>query len=250
MRLRILSDLHTEFGKVEVPPVDCDAVILAGDVGCKRAGLQWIRENLPDLPVFYVMGNHEYYGDKMPRLVEKLREEAVGTNVHILEDSFVSLGGFHFFGCTLWTDMALHGDWITGAAHAESVMNDYKKIRNSNRHYARLIPRDTRMIHQRSLYRLGQFLSEQDLQNCIVITHHAPSTLSLSEHRREQPISCAYASALDSFIEERPPRLWVHGHIHRNVDYHIGTCRVLSNPRAYPDELNPHFIPDLVVDVD
>jgi hypothetical protein len=72
---------------------------------------------------------------------------------------------------------------------------------------------------------------------------------SLPEHRKKEIISCAYASHLDSFIEEHEPLLWIHGHIHHSQDYLIGRTRIVSNPRAYIDDPNPAFDPNLVIDL-
>jgi hypothetical protein len=41
MRIRILSDLHQEFGEADVPEVACDCVVLAGDVSTKLDGVRW-----------------------------------------------------------------------------------------------------------------------------------------------------------------------------------------------------------------
>jgi hypothetical protein len=54
MRLHILSDLHQEFGEVPVPRVDCDCVVLAGDVSTKTNGLKWILRTFTDVPVIYL----------------------------------------------------------------------------------------------------------------------------------------------------------------------------------------------------
>jgi hypothetical protein len=127
MRLHILSDLHQEFGEVPVPRVDCDCVVLAGDVSTKTNGLKWILRTFTDVPVIYLCGNHEYYGENYPSLLDKLRDMAHGTNVHVLENESVTIGGVRIFGCTLWTDMALMGDWQIGCLSAGAVMNDYKR---------------------------------------------------------------------------------------------------------------------------
>src|SRR5688572_13365622 len=118
MRIRVLSDLHQEFGEIDVPDADCDCVVLAGDVSVKFRGFRWIAQRFKDKPVIYICGNHEFYRERLPRLTEKLREQAKGTNIHLLEDEHVVIDGVCFFGCTLWTDMALLGDWQDGAATA------------------------------------------------------------------------------------------------------------------------------------
>lgn len=245
----MVSDLHQEFGEVPLPRVDCDCVVLAGDVSTKANGLKWIAREITDIPVIYVCGNHEFYGEHYPSLFDKLREQSRGTNIHFLENESVTIRGVRFFGCTLWTDMALMGDWMDGAIEAGPVMNDYKRVRNAVRGYRRLTPRDTRLAHLASVVALRSFLSSGAPEKSVVVTHHAPSLVSLPEHRRTELISCAYASHLDALIHEFQPRLWVHGHIHHNNDYMIGDTRVLANPRAYPDKPNQGFIPDLVVEI-
>lgn len=249
MRIHVLSDLHQEFGEIDVPDVDCDCVVLAGDVSTKQNGLKWIVKRFKDTPVIYICGNHEFYGEKIPHLSEKLRREASGTNVHFLENDSVVIDDVHFFGCTLWTDMALKGPWQEGAAEAAGAMNDYKRIRNSARGYKKLSPIDTRTIHLNSLAAMEKFFEEVDPKRSVVVTHHAPSIRSLPERRHAKLISCAYASNLDDFVLKHQPPLWIHGHIHHNSDYLLGKTRVLANPRAYPDDSNTGFVPDLVVEM-
>jgi hypothetical protein len=62
MNLHIPSDLHTEFADISPPRTDADVVILAGDIGVGRAGMEWTARCFPEQPVIYVPGNHGYYG--------------------------------------------------------------------------------------------------------------------------------------------------------------------------------------------
>ena len=248
MRIHVLSDLHIEFGEFQYPEVDADLTILAGDVHVKRNGLKWILDAIPDRPVIYIMGNHEFYGEKLPRLTQKLKDQAKGTNVHILENDSFEFDGFRFFGATLWTDMNLHGDTMVGSIEAQQTMNDYKRIRHTPS-YRKLRPVDTRTEHLNSVTHLRKFLESGEPKKSIVVTHHAPSILSLPERRRERIISCAYTSNLDDLIKQQGPSLWIHGHIHRSNDYKIGDTRIISNPRAYIDSPNPNFDQGLVIDL-
>ena len=248
MRVRILSDLHLEFGEFPLPPVPCDLVILAGDVHVKRNPVPWILKSFPETPVLYIAGNHEFYGEKFPRQLEKLKEEAEGTHIHFLENEGFELGGYRFFGCTLWTDMDLFGDVQASSIEAGALMNDYRRIHHSPS-YRKLRPVDTRARHILSLQAIEAFLTGGDPRRSIVVTHHAPSILSLPPRRRGHPLSCAYASHLDEFIRQHRPLLWIHGHIHHSQDYQVGETRILSNPHAYPDEPNPNFDPLLTVEL-
>lgn len=247
MLIRILSDLHREFGPSPIPYVDADLIILAGDIDTKLNGVPWITGLCGDTPAAIVCGNHEFYGAELPGIRQKLARAFQGTGIHVLEDEHFAIGGWHIYGCSLWTDLALHGDWRDGEITADQVMNDYKKIRNSSKGYRRLQARDTRNIHLMSVARMEKFFGDHDPAKTIIVTHHAPSALSLAPDRRERSISCAYASHLDDFILKHQPALWVHGHIHHSNDYTIGRTRIISNPQGYPQEINPNFRSDFTI---
>jgi hypothetical protein len=249
MLLRILSDLHREFGATEIPHRDADVIILAGDIATKQNALPWIREFSGSTPTAYLCGNHEFYGDKLPKVTQRLKLATADTNIHVLENDHFTVGDWHIYGCTLWTNLALHGDWQRGASFASELMNDYKRIRNSDRGFKPLTTRDTRRIHLRSLELMEEFFQVHDPARTIVVTHHAPSALSLPEDRRDKSISCAYASNLDDFILRYQPPLWIHGHIHHSNDYQIGKTRIIANPQGYPDEPNPSFQRELIIEL-
>jgi len=65
-----------------VPPVvGADVVVLAGDVHAKDRGLKWIFDQKFEVPVLYVLGNHEFYRKKFPGLIvngRKLSKKEVG----------------------------------------------------------------------------------------------------------------------------------------------------------------------------
>lgn len=253
MRIRILSDLHREFGHMALPLAEADVVVLAGDIDRGVRGVAWARMAFPGVPVLYVAGNHEHYDERIGRLHEKLREAAAGSNVHILENQTFELKGYRFFGATLWTDFNLFGDRATAmlaAGAKERGMNDYRKIRR--RDTGRLQPKHTAMLHADSRLALSQFLDRGDRERSIVVTHHAPSLRSLPEQKHAEPISAAYASNLDDLMDEKGPALWVHGHIHTPRDYRMEKTRIVNNAQGYPGEglsKQRGFRDDLVVEL-
>lgn len=249
MRFHIISDLHLEFGPINLPKVDADCIIVAGDVSTKLKGLKWLQKQFPRQPVVYVLGNHEFYGDRLPRLTEKLIEQAAGTNIHVLEDEFFEIGGYQIFGATLWTDFALLGDRSVAWGIASGMMTDFKRIR----HWPSLkkwTPRHATEVHARSVARLQKFFGETEAKRTIIVTHHAPSARSLPDDMKRDMMSNAYASNLEPLIDRYQPTLWVHGHIHQANDYKIGETRVISNPRGYPDEPVEEFRPGLVLELE
>jgi Icc-related predicted phosphoesterase len=246
MRIHIL--MHLEFGPLILPEVQADAVVLAGDVHVGVRGVAWCWEQFPRRPVIYVPGNHEYYGAAIPQLTEKLRKEAAGSQVFILDDEGLEISGVIFLGSTLWTDFCLLGEPLLGSREADQVMNDYRRIRVSPS-YRHLSPADTITWHRSSRRWLAGQLAEPAPGPVVVVTHHAPSALSFGNHESLDLVSAAFASKLDDLVVRSRAALWVHGHIHRSADYCLGNTRVICNPRGYPDEPVSEFDPALVVEV-
>lgn len=276
MKLLILSDLHLEFGIFNVPKVDYDVVILAGDIfvpGSKA--MRWARraDNFGEgIPIILVPGNHEFYQGVFQTSLKEMALTAKACNVHLLAPGEAVIAGVRFLGCTLWTDFELPIQTKTGPlVDAERAMkaakvhlNDYSSIRWAEvpapseapiavkPRKRRLTPEDTRALHFSDRAWLAQKLAEPFAGPTVVVTHHAPHRNSLAPHYQSNWLSPAFVSELpDSFFEV--PSLWVHGHLHESHDYRVGNCRVVCNPRGYlrhgRDHENKQFNPGLVVEL-
>ncbi len=108
MRIRVVSDLHIEFGSWAPPPVAADAVVLAGDIHTKGGAVDWALQHF-DIPVVLVAGNHDFWGGSLGHTLDSMRKRVAGTHVHVLSDEAVVLQGVRFLGATLWTDYELTG---------------------------------------------------------------------------------------------------------------------------------------------
>ena len=250
MKIQVLSDLHIEFEPFNVNTDNADVVVLAGDIHVDNRGVLWAFENIKDKPVLYVLGNHEFYGKAYPKLVDSLKEQTQDSNVHILENDTFSYNGVNFMGCTLWTDFNLYGDARLAGFECQQVMSDYRKIRVSPQ-FSRLRSLDVSHIHTHSLNWLTKELETHKGETNVIITHHGPSVKSLPDNKRnrENMINAAYVSHLDSILTDHNPSMWLHGHLHNSSDYTIGDCRVVCNPRGYPDERNPEFVKKLILEL-
>jgi Icc-related predicted phosphoesterase len=247
MRIHILSDLHLEFAPFQPERVSADIVVLAGDIHTGKNGLKWIREAYRGVPVIYVLGNHEFYGQKIPKLTEELRALAASTNIHMLENDRIELDGVVFLGATLWTDFKLNGDVVLAEVAAVTGMTDFRRIRMTPS-YRKLRPPDARRIHAESINWLIRQI-QQAGEKLVVVTHHAPSPKSIAPRYANDPLNPAFASNLEPFIEQSGIALWIHGHIHRASDYRVGSTRVVANPRGYPGEVHAGFNPSLVIEI-
>ena len=250
MRLRVLSDLHLEFGPFEPPPCAADVVVLAGDIHTGTQALPWIRQHFPAMPVVLVLGNHEFYGHAAPALVEEFRAAVAGTNVHLLENAAVELAGWRFLGCTLWTDFCLHGaeHQVDAWAQAAALLTDYRRIHHSQEGRLLRSP-DTIRWHETSRRWLDEQVRRGNPERTVIVTHHAPSARSLPAHQGKDWLSPAFASNLDEWVASSEVPLWIHGHTHHCVHYRLGSTHVLANQRGYPQEPRADFRPDLVVEL-
>lgn len=261
MKIAIASDLHLEFGDIDLPNLHgADVLILSGDIMVA----QDLRLNAVTQPdhehtnarksarkaqryrdflqrcsdqfrhVIYVAGNHEFYHGNFHSSLDYLREE-IGRypNVSFLENDFRIIDDVLFVGATLWTDCN-RGDPMT--AHAlPDMINDFRVIRNDHAGYRRLSTEDIADRHRQTLDYFGSVLAEHKDSQCVVVGHHAPSSLSTHERYRDHTImNGGFVSNLESFILDRPQIcLWTHGHMHDPFDYELGSCRVVCNPRGY-----------------
>ncbi len=258
MRLLVLSDLHLDIWCGHGPKFGLhahpDVVILAGDIHAGASGVQWAAETFPDVPVLYVMGNHEAYGYDLH--VTRAAIHAACTmfeNVHFLDDESRLINGVRFIGSTLWTDFYLFGavNHFDAMKEAHQYMNDYRAIEISGRS---LQPGDTKSLNQQHVAWIENQISVPFDGKTVVITHMAPSVLSVPDRYRKQLGSSAFASNLDELVTQAD--LWIHGHTHDSFDYMIGDSRVVCNPCGYPRKFgqrvvgeNEDFNPNLIIEI-
>lgn len=260
MRLWIMSDIHLELSDGwDLPSGDArpqfDVMIVAGDLVPRMArGVMWLAQRVSDRPVIYLPGNHEAYGEDIDRDLEKARTAAFGTNIRVMQNDSITLGGVTFAACTLWTDFALFGsaqiEHVMNVAH--SSMNDYRRIRAGKYRWP-LRPIDTLLRHQES----RRFLEAQLRQpgRHVVLGHHAPLRECVPAGREMNPLSAAYASDMSGLISDYAPELWVYGHTHETRDFKVGSTRVVTNAKGYGpradkcDPQNVTFDPSFIIQI-
>jgi Icc-related predicted phosphoesterase len=235
MKINYLNDIHLEFGLL-MHELEGEVLVLAGDVHTKGRN-DWINEAAKYFgDVVYVLGNHEYYQRKHPDEMEKYRK-GLASNVHLLENESVTINGVTFHGGTLWNNMD-NGNPIVEMA-VEYFMNDFRVIR-TNGGKRRFTPLWARHLHSETVRYFKKNVKPGD----IVVTHHAPSFLSIHPDYPDFKTNCGFAS-------DFKPQLWFHGHVHNSFDYTIGDTRILCNPRGYTSkDLNPDFDVNAFVEIE
>lgn len=153
MKISVASDLHLEFGDINLANSDAaDVLILSGDIFVvadlgrpdahnimegsrsnrivdffKRCAFQFPH-------VILIMGNHEHYHGDFAATAGRIRAmiaEAGLSNVYLLDCEVRVIDDVTFIGGTLWTDMN-NSDPLT-LYHMTSMMNDFRVVENSNR---------------------------------------------------------------------------------------------------------------------
>lgn len=262
-KLLILSDLHLGFGDLEMEidgkriDADADIVVLAGDIGESKACLLWARRCMPDKPIVYVVGNHEMYRNHWDQGLDELRDTACSRDIHFLENEEDTVEGVRFLGCTLWTDYDLYGreNREICMREAEQRLNDHRLIETGDGMTSRVLltAADALARHRKSRAWLKRRLAKGKPANTVVVTHHAPSRLSISPRYENDLLSAAFASDLHDLMGRSA--LWVHGHMHNSSDYIVNGTRVVCNPRGYVNRWtgeveNKQFVANLTVEVE
>jgi hypothetical protein len=264
MKIAVASDVHLEFGDLDLPNTEnADLLILGGDIcvahdigrpdannfmeGARSQRVcnffQRVSEAFPH--VIMIMGNHEHYhGDfaKSYDTIKKMLKKQHLHNVYLLEKEVKEIDGWTFIGGTLWTDF--NGADLQTMQHAAWGMNDYHGIKNSASGHAsgiwKLIPEHTLKDHYHMRDYIRTVLANRRAQGktdrrVVVVGHHSPSRLSTHpRYQHDILMNGCFSSSLDQIVLDNPEIvLWTHGHTHEDFDYMIGSTRIVCNPRGY-----------------
>lgn len=241
MKIRLVSDIHTEFhrdgGKGWVAsqnPAGIDVLVIAGDLGTLKIVPNVLYALCKVYPqVVYVNGNHELYGASFGECATKRRElnESLH-NLHWLHNSATEIAGQRFIGTTMW----FRDDPMNVLYRHE--MNDFRVIRGF-----------TQQVYTENKEAV-RYLQANIRSGDVVVTHHLPSDRSVEKRYVGSDLNRFYVCHMDATIMAQKPALWCHGHSHASSNYRIGTTRVVSNPFGYVGhDLNPDFDESLVLSV-
>ena len=267
MKLALGSDLHLEFGDLDVTnTLEAEVLILSGDIMVANELLHYNPKTLKGFSskkselymdflercssnykdVIYIMGNHEHYHGDFGTSSNTLRQATKAfTNIYFLDKESITLGDITFLGGTLWTDMNKEDPLTLYSIKKE--MNDFRVIKNSSRvvsfkdeegkrqvKAATFSPEDTVEDHKAMLTFIDT-ATKDTTNKYVVVGHHSPSKRSTKPMYVEDTlVNGAYSSDLSEFILARPQiKLWTHGHTHYKFDYMVGETRVVCNPRGY-----------------
>jgi predicted phosphohydrolase len=245
MKIHEISDLHMEgtaYDLYNMP--EADVLILAGDILCvNRLGetsytLGRMIEKYKHVLVIY--GNHEFYGTSFKEAKSRYQTffSSYYPQVHLLDNSFITLDGVLFAGTTLWTNFK--GGDVEVIDAAKRYINDFHVIEGFTIEDAtkefnkaiRFIKKAAKMPHEKK----------------VMITHFTPSYKSIHPRWGIDPCNFYFSNNLNEDLI-KPFNLWYHGHTHDSFDYMIGATRVICNPKGYGRENAMNFKNQMVVEI-
>jgi len=243
MRIQYVSDLHlghwwmyrNTFPKIEaIAPI----LVIAGDQWASGRefthSTQWVKTIAAEFDnVIMVLGNHDYYGTEIDATDKAYQEWAAEyKNVHVLQNSSVTIDDVKFIGSTLWTDFV----WVNGDARV-TRLDDFYKLSDASQILhgdAHIEPAEILRRHKLAV----DYIRSNADSTSVVVTHHGPSYKGLSpkyapKYDGELTINHLFFSDLEQLIEETEPKAWIYGHSHDSAHFYVGSTRVAANPCGY-----------------
>lgn len=237
----LVSDIHLEFGHCDLRETDSKYLILAGDIQPISMTIEGEGARFFDAvadqydKVFYIIGNHEYYGaeihyDTLYELRENLPENTLvmdpvlGTDLEYLEE-------FTIVGATLWTDLTRNPKHFD---MAQRGMNDFRHIWLDKESNTKFHASVQQAFYEEHLARIKSVVPDPS-KPFIVVTHTSPQ-YDPEQHvkfRDFREMDFCFHNELGDYIRENAITAWCHGHTHEKVDYMLGHTAIKCNPRGY-----------------
>lgn len=262
MRIAYCSDLHLEFGDLELKnTLGAEVLVLAGDVcvavdlqnrdtynvlgeGTKSAVYHKFFQNCcAQFPVvIYIAGNHEHYHGDFADTYARLRDKlGYLKNLYILDKEVLDVTGTRFICGTLWTNIDVL-DQPRTAYTVKTAMNDFRVIKNSLNKLPfssvyevrspKFMVEDATQEHRLMVKKI-----EDNVQGCdrvVVVSHHTPSLKCVHANYAGDVLNAAYHTDLEWLMHDYPQiKAWVCGHTHTYWNFSINQTQVLCNPRGY-----------------
>lgn len=245
MKVKLLSDIHTEFhadgGRSFIESIDRDSfdvLVLAGDEGDSTTFGSTLKL-LDDFKIrtLWVPGNHTWYLSTYAKVSSEIHDWAAKLTYvkPMFPRRIVKYGGVRFIGCVLW--YPFFPEYL---AYRRDI-GDLLHIKDIDLSSPWMFEEHTKDV---------AFLRDNLQKDDVLITHMLPSYACVDPKYKGSPLNAFFVGDIGGLIAEREPKLSLFGHTHESVDIMIGNTRCVANPFGYsPYDLNPNFKENFIVEI-
>ena len=239
---QFMSDLHIECDWNYTPTVVPIApiMILVGDIG--HPSSDNYREFIKLLSnkfesVIVIAGNHEFHdsGKTIHEITEMMNEFfATLPNVYFLNNQTIILNSMVFIGSTLWSKIGSHD-----IDDLRENAGDFRKITVKNKgDCEKLSINYVNEMHTVAVEFIRSEIEQYKDKGLpiVVLTHHVPifDLLRIPEKYRKNKYNDLFYSDLSELVVKAD--VWLFGHTHTYMRFHVGDCLLMNNPRGHPFE--------------
>ena len=262
MKALILSDLHLNHWSYDrnVKLIDivnssgADCILCAGDMDSVNNLHDWsLFLKALRIPMFYVMGNHDFYGSSIKEAPATLAEYTTSyPYFNFLNNSVATFRDYIIIGSPLYTDFNLYGKGpIESVDPKYRGIADFDSIRENEYDVCgTIIPRDYVLLHLKSKEFIKNTIEANPDKKLIVLTHWMPSPRCISLKFAGDSYNPYFATNCDElFYLNESVKYWVYGHTHETNRLEINTTTCICNPRGYPGEMKNWNSTNFIVDI-
>ena len=245
MKLLHFSDYHYEyfkkFDKLTVMGLPYHDIIVIGGDFCEfslfKEKEKLVIDHLKLLKskcdkLFWIMGNHEYYGNKknMVEVEEYLQKKLPFLTIIGLEPQIEIIENQAIIMSTLWTNFNNYNPM--DVLRVRRGINDFSLIRENGE---LLEPDHILGLYVNNTMTIEQYIREHSEKELYIITHHSPSFKSTADEFVNSPLTSAYSSNLENLMYEYENiKYWLHGHLHNDTAYTINKTTIVgTRPKKY-----------------
>jgi len=235
MKIQFCSDLHLEFPEnarfLSKNPLELvgDILVIAGDMvtfhDMKKARdfIDIVSDQFS--AVYWIPGNHEYYGsdiaDKPSPLYERIRD-----NVFLVNNQSIVDNGVRLVFSTLWSRIS-----PVMERDLQRSLSDFSAIQYKGGTFTAGV---FTMLHEECMNFLRDTFRIKLPEPTVVVTHHVPTLINYPSVYRNSRLTEAFAVELSDFIADAAPDYWIYGHHHINVpDFKVDETIMVTNQLGY-----------------
>lgn len=233
-----------EFTEKIIPKNHSNTLIIAGDIGHNNLQNFMMFTHLKEFykTIFYVFGNHDYYleSNNMKKRYKKSENRVIEMenmlqeleNVYRLDGKSYEIDNHFFGGCDMWYDFE-YGKMILNETEKMTYEHWWNTSNDREFHVGMPCPTEKAATEKK----------KASLIECdIFVSHVPPIGVPMGNYLEEKDLPFYTFNGENLFLKSKP-KVWVSGHIHREMDMVLNGIHMLSNPIGYPPEKMRNPIP-------